>query len=55
MVLMPVKPAEMTINLDDWTAKWTKLYGDEIAAGLRKRVEVEMPIYEYLKGFKIRP
>ncbi len=44
---------EWTLNLDIETEKWRKLYGDEIAGGLRKRVEAEMPNYEYLRARKV--
>lgn len=42
-----------SIDLDAQTRKWAEKYGDEIAAGLRKRVEAETTIYEYLRARKL--
>ncbi|KAK3724464.1 hypothetical protein LTR37_001088 [Vermiconidia calcicola] len=48
------EPAEVTIDLDTETEKWSEAFGDAVAAGLRKRVEAEMPIYEYLRRRRLR-
>ena len=40
-------------NLDEQTAKWAEKHGKVIADGLRKRVEGEMLVYEYLKARKL--
>lgn len=43
------------MDIDEQMAKWEGVYGAEIADGLRKRVEEEMPVYEYLRARRIRP
>jgi hypothetical protein len=34
--------------------KWKKQFGEETALSIRKMVDEEMPIYEYLKTVKLQ-
>ncbi|KAK5168895.1 uncharacterized protein LTR77_006204 [Saxophila tyrrhenica] len=46
-------PAEATLDLGVEFGKWKERFGDVVAEGLKKRVEAEMPVYEYLRSVKL--
>lgn len=48
-----MQPAEKSLDIEVEFEKWRKAWGERVAQGIRKRVEAEMPTYEYLRSVKL--
>ena len=46
---------EPTVSIDTEYQKWKEQFGEAIAKEIRRKVEEEMPHYDYLKKFRLRP